>query len=732
MNVFEKTKKTPEIKNEVNTQQETNEIKNEVINTNLDDLDEKIKTPENKEYRENKLKTHESLKWTTMYTSLLKYFNNDEKKVEEFSINIDKPVRTYLKQEIKDFPIEIIDNMGMGIQYAMMDMMAAEGQDKMAELFAGFWKMNTEKKDWTVDKSNIKSIFDGMLWFFSKSSWFFNLANRLTNLTTYMKFHEELKTTKSLLTNANEVRKLLSATPNKWDKAELTEGKSPQEVGLLIEIDDKTGEAELKAIANKIKMDNKMIESLQKAPITAEKFLDKRWEYKEKILDLAKKWESIMEFWIPGLFTLGELFTDKKWWTIFDMFDKDKWIGKIVNFVLKILWFWGIDWFRKEYIQAKMEWQMSPGGKQYIKDVISSYQQEVTNPGYFLPAADKQTLAIVWLSKDPAASKYQDKIPQDFDKLEATIQDKLSTNPEKIISLETAKEMGLSIQEGKEKAYTLTSFDKKSFSDNYLKKKIPELLQNAELMDKVEKSNNPQAEFMLALLGLIVAGQVFIDWVKFWIQTASMYPAAVTITENIQQGEKQGEKQEDKQENKQENKTEVLTSEPLVYEDLIKENKVEFIEKVKKISNDLWINPNRLMIVMYKESWLNHTAVNSKSKATGLIQFLPSTAKWLWTTTESLKNMTNVEQLDYVEKYLSPQKGKLTQVKSFEDLYTLIFYPAALGKDDDYKIWWTAVAQQNPGFDKDKDNQITAGEYRRYIKDNIIAGLPEEYKDQIV
>lgn len=48
--------------------------------------------------------------------------------------------------------------------------------------------------------------------------------------------------------------------------------------------------------------------------------------------------------------------------------------------------------------------------------------------------------------------------------------------------------------------------------------------------------------------------------------------------------------------------------------------------------------------------------VNRASGATGLIQFMPSTAKQLGTTTDKLAAMTEVDQLDYVAKYFVSQK----------------------------------------------------------------------------
>ena len=50
---------------------------------------------------------------------------------------------------------------------------------------------------------------------------------------------------------------------------------------------------------------------------------------------------------------------------------------------------------------------------------------------------------------------------------------------------------------------------------------------------------------------------------------------------------------------------------------LIKENQTAFEVKVRQIAASLGVDPNELMIVMYKESRLNHRAVNSSTGATG-------------------------------------------------------------------------------------------------------------------
>ena len=112
------------------------------------------------------------------------------------------------------------------------------------------------------------------------------------------------------------------------------------------------------------------------------------------------------------------------------------------------------------------------------------------------------------------------------------------------------------------------------------------------------------------------------------------------------------------------------------FEEYIKENREEFTEKVNNISNELGIDANWLMFVMWFESRLNPKAVNPISGATGLIQFMPSTARSLGTTTDVLKRMNNVQQLDYVLAYLRPYKGRM---KHWIDVYLAVFYPKAMG-----------------------------------------------------
>lgn len=165
----------------------------------------------------------------------------------------------------------------------------------------------------------------------------------------------------------------------------------------------------------------------------------------------------------------------------------------------------------------------------------------------------------------------------------------------------------------------------------------------------------------------------------------------------------------------------------MLYEEKIKENKTAFIESVKNIAQNLGFAPEWLMQVFMNESSINHRAVNPITKATGLIQFMPATAASLGTSIEALKAMTNVQQLFYVQKYLQSYRGK---INSYQDLYFAVFFPAAIGKPDNWILQASGlsaskIAQQNPIFDLNKDGIVTVDEVRRAILNKV----PASWKD---
>jgi len=165
----------------------------------------------------------------------------------------------------------------------------------------------------------------------------------------------------------------------------------------------------------------------------------------------------------------------------------------------------------------------------------------------------------------------------------------------------------------------------------------------------------------------------------------------------------------------------------LLYENKVPASyRVAFVEKVKKISSNLGIDPNWLMAIMYFESAKTFSpSITNSIGATGLIQVIPSTATSLGTSTSELRKMTAVQQLDYVEKYLARYKGKY---KNYIDVYFAVFFPLAIGKPDDWVIQAkgisaSAVYNSNPAFRVLKDGKIRVWE----VKKVMLEKLPSEW-----
>ncbi len=103
-------------------------------------------------------------------------------------------------------------------------------------------------------------------------------------------------------------------------------------------------------------------------------------------------------------------------------------------------------------------------------------------------------------------------------------------------------------------------------------------------------------------------------------------------------------------------------------------------------------------------------AITNGIGATGLIQFIPSTAAGdcLNTSTAALRQMTFKQQLAYVDKYLGCNlkkhltiSGKIPAYFTQADLFMTIFYPAAIGQPE--YIFPVGVQQANAGISRPRD-----------------------------
>lgn len=110
------------------------------------------------------------------------------------------------------------------------------------------------------------------------------------------------------------------------------------------------------------------------------------------------------------------------------------------------------------------------------------------------------------------------------------------------------------------------------------------------------------------------------------------------------------------------------------------------------------------------------------SGATGLIQFMPSTAQGLGTSTEALAAMSFADQLGYVVKYFAPYAAR---IRSLDDAYLAVLYPAFIGSADDAVLGraGSAIYEQNRGFDSTGKGFITKADITQTIR-NVAASAP--------
>ena len=135
----------------------------------------------------------------------------------------------------------------------------------------------------------------------------------------------------------------------------------------------------------------------------------------------------------------------------------------------------------------------------------------------------------------------------------------------------------------------------------------------------------------------------------------------------------------------------------------------EFITRIQEVASRLQTDPNWLLTIMQLESGITPDAQNPQGKATGLIQFMPATAKALGTSVDALRSMADYEQLEYVEAFYRKYTGKL---RGPGDVYMVTFYPSMAFRDSGTVIAKKGepVYDQNSGLDTNKDDILTVGD----------------------
>lgn len=146
----------------------------------------------------------------------------------------------------------------------------------------------------------------------------------------------------------------------------------------------------------------------------------------------------------------------------------------------------------------------------------------------------------------------------------------------------------------------------------------------------------------------------------------------------------------------------------------------EFIDAVEKMAERLGTQPQYLLAAMsFETGGRFDPSVQNGIGATGLIQFLRSTAQNLGTTTDKLAKMSAVAQLVFVEKYFEPFKGKLG---SLEAVYTSILSGSPKKPDAVLFKAGTPAYKLNP-LDWNDDGIITSREATTPVAARMFGGV---------
>jgi hypothetical protein len=147
----------------------------------------------------------------------------------------------------------------------------------------------------------------------------------------------------------------------------------------------------------------------------------------------------------------------------------------------------------------------------------------------------------------------------------------------------------------------------------------------------------------------------------------------------------------------------------------------DFRRKVVQIASNLELpqekfeGANWLMAVMALETKETFRPnIQNTLGYTGLLQFGKVAAQELETTIEKLSSMTDIEQLDYVEKYFMRKKRKLT---TLTDVYLAVIYPKSCGhgREGNYVVLTGNAYKQNPVFYKEKGEDGSNPNGKTYV-----------------
>ena len=641
----------------------------------------------------------------------------------KFGINVDSPVPEYLYKVIVP-----------ATEWFLMDILRG-GQENNIQFLWELWKMNVE---------SFSALFNGVRNFSQKFSGVYSQAKKLMMVSDFLSLPQQ-RWILDKLKNPYDFYQKLMKNPV-WDQENLDIRTLNINMFSLQDLqqnseEPENGQAQLAQGLEMIRSSIGWIQMVDSNPNTVKKLLwivdssDKFFEKTEvvnkKLFDAMDKFGSI------------ERTLQSFWLDIFETLNNSKLVKWVLNFVFWLLWFsWWLDGVQRWWRRREIEKNLNPSKREFISDVMKNYSEKKEKSDFsqqivnqFKVKIKEQDMSKLNLDMETLKGSLLEKL-NSADQLNVAVLDAM---PSKSFFVERVKNSEWKEQLQIKSDFFFSQELKQKFIDEYFQIVLPKILGNDSFIRKIKSSD----DLVFALTSGIA---INVDTVVLGMKADALLPSEFFETKDLSLDPNK----EDNKQNatKKESWSGVVEFKELKGYDgnLMMLNQVKglsiadqsvFKKKVEEISQGLGINPNWLMVVMFKESGLDSKSQNKSTRATWFIQFMPDTAKALGTTVEELKNLSPLSQLDYVEKFY--EMNSKIGYSSLKDLYLTTFFPVARKYMDDpnyvfetKKISREQVAKNNPGIALKWATRITMKDFDDYIAGLVDKNVPEEFKSQFV
>ena len=153
----------------------------------------------------------------------------------------------------------------------------------------------------------------------------------------------------------------------------------------------------------------------------------------------------------------------------------------------------------------------------------------------------------------------------------------------------------------------------------------------------------------------------------------------------------------------------------------------EFMPKLKRMAAERGMNPDHILNAMAVETagTFNPQIRNPTSSASGMIQFMRSTAPELGTTIEAIRRMNATEQLDYVFKYFDTRGARRGRLNTQGAVYAAIGAGHAGASDESVLMRRgdRGYAGNAPTWDVDRNGIIQPFEFAKAAYAKLGAGI---------